>query len=269
MSARVTGARLRLLAEELTPRYTTPLPHLARARLLSGAQLDRLLATPGLAPETTARVRRRIMARLTGLGLVAMLGRRVGGVRAGSAGHVYALTTAGHRFLALLLGGESSPGRIRHAQTPGPLFLAHALTISGIYVDLIEHSRKAGFQVATFATEPHCWHPTGNGAYLRPDTYTVLRTATHADYWWLEIDAGTESPRRLRAKARRYTDFLTSGGIGPHGYPPHVLITTPDTERAHTITRAITNPTDDDGAALTVTTHHHAAQFMTTELTIT
>jgi Replication-relaxation len=265
MSARVTGARLRLLAEELTPRYTTPLPHLARARLLSGAQLDRLLADPELSPETTARVRRRIMTRLHRAGLVAMLGRRVGGVRAGSAGHIYTLTSAGHTFLALL-GGQPPPGRIRHATTPGPLFLTHALTISGVYVDLIEHSRSGGFQVATFATEPRCWHPVGNGSYLRPDAYTVLRTATHADYWWLEIDAGTESPARLRAKARTYTDFLTSGGIGPHGYPPHVLITTPDTERAHTITRAITNPTDDDGAALTVTTHHHAAQFMTTEL---
>ena len=265
MSARVTGARLRLLANELRPRYTAPLPHLARARLLSGGQLDRLMSEPGLSPETVGRVRRRIMAKLAGLGLVAMLGHRVGGVRAGSAGHVYALTTAGHRFLALL-GGEPSPGRIRHASTPGPSFLAHALTISGIYVDLVEQSRGGGFQMAHFATEPHCWHPTGNGSYLRPDAYVILKTATHADYWWLEVDQDTESPPRLRAKARAYRQFLTSGGVGPHGYPPHVLITTPDTERANTITRAITNPADDDGAALTVTTHHHAAQFMTTEL---
>ncbi|MGH4001905.1 MAG: replication-relaxation family protein, partial [Pseudonocardiaceae bacterium] len=253
MSARVTGARLRLLADELTPRYTAPLPHLARARLLSGGQLDRLLANPDMSPETVGRVRRRVMARLTELGLVAMLGRRVGGVRAGSVGHVYALTTAGHRFLAML-GGEPPPGRIRHAETPGPLFLAHALTISGIYVDLIEHSRNHGLQVATFATEPHCWHPTGTGAYLRPDAYTVLRATTHADYWWLEIDTGTESPRRLRTKMHAYRQYLDSGGVGPHGYPPRVLITTPDTERAHTITRATTTPTDDDGAALTITT---------------
>jgi hypothetical protein len=266
MSARVTGARLRLLADELTPRYTIPLPHLARARLLTGAQLDRLLAEPELSPETVGRVRRRIMTRLHRAGLVAMLGRRVGGVRAGSAGHVYALTSAGHAFLALL-GGEPSPGRIRHAATPGPLFLAHALTISGVYVDLIEHARKEGFQVANFTTEPHCWHPTGNGAYIRPDAYTVLQTATHRDYWWLEIDTGTESPPRLRAKARRYTDFLTSGGVGPHVYPPRVLITTPDTERADTVTRAITTP--EDGAAISVTTHQWAAQFMATELIAT
>ncbi|MGH3872383.1 MAG: replication-relaxation family protein [Pseudonocardiaceae bacterium] len=266
MSVRVSGARLRLLADELTERYTAPLPHLARARLLTGAQLDRLLADPELSPETVGRVRRRIMTRLHRAGLVAMLGRRVGGVRAGSVGHVYALTSAGHTFLALLRG-ESSPGRVRHSATPGPLFLAHALTISGIYVDLIEHSRQSRFQVANFATEPHCWHPTGNGAYLRPDAYTALRTTTHADYWWLEVDQSTESPPRLRAKARIYRQFLTSGGIGPDGYPPRVLITAPDAERAHTARRAVTSPTgEDDGALITVTTHHHAAQFMTTEL---
>lgn len=259
---RLSSVRLRLLIEELTPRYTTPLPHLARVRLLTGVQLDRLLADPDTPPQTTARVRRRIMTRLAGLGLVSMLARRVGGVRAGSAGHVYALTSAGHAFLALA-NGEPPPGRIRHAATPGPLFLAHALTISGIYVDLIEHSRKHGFQVATFATEPHCWHPTGGGGYLRPDAYAVLRTRTHADYWWLEVDQATESPRRLRAKARRYTDFLTSGGVGPHGFGPNVLVTAPDFERAHVITRAMTS---DDSAAITVTTHHQAAQCITTEL---
>jgi hypothetical protein len=176
---------------------------------------------------------------------------------------VYALTSAGHAFLALT-NGEPSPGRIRHAATPGPLFLAHALTISGIYVDLVEQSRGGGFQVASFVTEPHCWHPIGNGAYLRPDAHVVLRTATHADYWWLEVDQATESPRRLRVKARRYTDFLTSGGVGPHGYPPRVLIATPDQERVQVVTRAITTP--EDGAAISVTTHQRAAQFMVTDL---
>ncbi len=86
MIPRVSGARLRLLAEELTERYTAPLPHLARVRLLSGAQLDRLLAAPELSPETVGRVRRRIMTRLRRAGLVAMLGRHIGGYAQGRPG---------------------------------------------------------------------------------------------------------------------------------------------------------------------------------------
>jgi Replication-relaxation len=262
MTSRLSSSHLLSLADELPPRYLAPLPHLAAARLLTGAHLDRLLTEPELSLDTVGRVRRRIMARLAGAGLVAMLGRRVGGVRAGSAGHIYALTSGGHRFLALL-HGEQPPGRIRHAAMPGPLFLAHALTISGIYVDLVEQSRGGGFQVASFLTEPHCWHPAGNGGYLRPDAYTALHASTHADYWWLEVDQGTESPRRLRDKARAYRQFFASGGVGPHDYPPRVLITAPDQTRADVITRAVTS---DDGAALTVTTHHHAAQCMITAL---
>jgi hypothetical protein len=249
------------LIDELTPRYTAPLPHLARVRLLTGGQLDRLLADPELSPETTARVRRRIMTRLTELGLVAMLGRRVGGVRAGSVGHLYTLTTAGHRFLAML-NGEPEPPRTQPSHTPGGLFLTHTLTVSGIYVDLIEHTQTGTFTVHSFPTEPRCWHPTGSGTTLRPDAYVILRTGTVGQCWWLEIDNGTETVPRLRAKIRTYRDFLISGGIGPDGVPPRVLFTTPDQHRADLITGLLT----DDDYMITVTIHHQAAELMIGEL---
>ncbi len=258
---RLTMARLHQLADELPTRYLAPLPHLARVRLLSGAQLDRLLAEPGLSPKTTGRVRRRIMARLTQLGLVTMLGRRIGGVRAGSAGHVYALTTAGHRLLALL-GGAPSPARKQPSHVPGDLFLTHTLTISGVYVDLIEHSRNSAFHVHSFVSEPHCWHPLGNGGYLRPDAYVILRTGAVGHCWWLEIDTGTEIIPRLRTKIRAYTAYLTYGGVGPDGVPPRVLFTTPDTERAHIITGLL----GETAESITAITHAHAAAFMIGEL---
>ncbi len=259
---RLTTARLRQLTAELSPRYTTPLPHLARARALTGAQLDRLLAEPELSGQTVGRVRRRIMARLAHLGLVAMLGRRIGGVRAGSAGHVYTLTTAGHRLLALL-DGAPSPARTQPSHNPGALFLTHALTISGIYVDLIEQSRGGGFQVASFVTEPRCWHSTGNGGNLRPDAYVVLRATAHSDCWWLEIDQATEIVPRLRAKIRTYTDHLTTGGTGPHGVPPRVLLTAPDQQRADAIRTTV--PVS-DAAMFTVVTHQRAANLLVAEL---
>jgi len=260
-AARLTTARLAQLADELPTRYTTPLPHLARARVLTGAHLDRLLSGPELSGETTARVRRRIMTRLCRAGLVEMLGRRIGGARAGSAGHIYTLTSAGHTFLALL-NDEPAPGRVRHSRNPGALFLSHALTISGIYVDLIEHSRGGEYHVANFVTEPHCWHPTGNGTYLRPDTYTVLRTPTYADCWWLEVDQATESSPRLRAKIRTYTNYLTTGGVGPDNVPPRVLITAPDQMRADTITRLLGERVE----PITIATHGQAAALMISEL---
>ena len=68
------------------------------------------------------------MTRLFGAGLVTMLTRRVGGARAGSIGHIYALTSAGHTFLALLTG-QPPPERRRHTRNPGTPFLTHALAI--------------------------------------------------------------------------------------------------------------------------------------------
>ena len=260
--SRISSVRLRSLMEELTPRYTTPLPHLARARLLSGAQLDRLLVDPELSPDTVGRVRRRIMTRLAGAGLVAMLGRRVGGVRAGSAGHIYTLTTAGHRFLALLNGGPE-PARKQPSPTPGDLFLTHTLAVSGIYVDLIEHSRGGAFDVHTFTTEPHCWHPIGNGATLRPDAYTILRAGERGQCWWLEIDNGTEIVPRLRAKIRVYRDHVNGGGVGPDGVPPRLLFTAPDQARANLINDLLTH----DDATTSATTHRDAAAYMIRELT--
>ena len=258
---RISSARLRLLADELPDRYTTPLLHLARVRLLTGAQLDRLLTTPELPSETVSRVRRRIMSRLHSAGLVAMLERRIGGVRAGSAGHVYTLTHAGHRLLALI-NGEPEPTRKQPSPLPGDLFLYHTLAVSGVYVDLSEHGRSVGaFDVHTFTTEPHCWHPIGNGAYLRPDAYVILRTGAVGHCWWLEIDNGTENIPRLRAKIRAYRDFLTSGGVGPDDVPPRVLFTAPDPHRADLIT-GLFGDTDNTTIA---TTHDHAATVLATE----
>lgn len=203
------------------------------------------------------------MARLTGLGLVAMLGRRVGGVRAGSVGHLYALTTAGHRFLALQ-SGEPEPPRRHPSPVPGDLFLTHTLTISGVYVDLIEDSRTGAFGVHSFTTEPQWWHPISSGAYLRPDAYVILRNGQRGQCWWLEADAGTEISPRLRAKIRTYTNFLTSGGVGPDGVPPRVLFTAPDKQRADAIIDLIGN--GDAGEMISATTHHQAAGFMIGEL---
>jgi hypothetical protein len=265
MPARLTTARLRLLAAELPNRYTLPLLHLSRARVLSGHQLDRLLRQPDTAQRTAERARQRALARLDQLGLVATLDRRIGGVRAGSAGYVHVLTPAGHK-LAAILTDQRPPGRIRHSRAPGPMFVHHALDIAEIYVQLTEASRDGGFNVATFVTEPATRWPTGTGTYLRPDAYTALATPTYRDVWWLEIDRDTESAPRLRDKLRDYLDHATYGGTGPDGALPRVLVTAPTPKRCAVISDLITGLPPPSADLFAVCQHTAAANHLITAL---
>lgn len=266
-SSRLSSAHLTQLANQLTARSTTPLPHLAKVRVLTGAHLDRLLARPDTTPETTARERRRIMTRLHNLGLVTTLQRRIGGVRAGSTGHIYTLTPAGHHYLAAL-SDQPCPPHVKKPATPGTLFLAHTLALSDIYVQLIQASHSHDVTLSTFTTEPACWQPTGHGDYLKPDAYCVLSTTTHQDCWWLEIDQATESLPRIRTKSSAYLDYLTHNGLGPDDVPPRVLFTTPDTPRTDAIEKVITKLTTTETKHLVcATSHTDAPTFLITELT--
>jgi len=208
------------------------------------------------------------MTRLHDLGLVTTLQRRIGGARAGSAGHVYTLTPAGHRFLAIAQG-EPRPPRMRPSTTPSTLFLAHTLAISDIYVQLITASRDHhDVHLATFTTEPQCWWPIGHGDYLKPDAYLVLQTAIHRDCWWLEIDQETESLPRIKRKCRTYLDYLTHGGLGLDGVPPRILFTVPSPQRAHAINGvivALTSKTTAD-QLICVVIHESASKLLITEL---
>jgi hypothetical protein len=260
--ARLTPARLRQLADELPDRYTVLVLHLSRARVLSGDQFDRLLQHPDTTPKTAQRARQRAMTHLCQLGLATTLDRRIGGVRAGSAGNVHVLTPAGHKFAALLTAQR--PRRIRRSRAPGRAFVAHALDIAEIYVQLTEKSRDGNFQVAAFITEPDSWW-NEHGVFLRPDAYTVLATPTYRDLWWLEIDRDTESIPRLRDKLRDYLDHATTGGTGPHG-PPRVLFTAPTPKRCAVITDLITGLPPPADQLFTVCEHNRSTSYLITAL---
>ncbi len=114
MSARpyVTSARLAWLADQLGPRDLAILRVVALIGVASGRQLERLHFA-GLTSSSAARQRQRVLRRLTSLGLLARLERRVGGARAGSAGYVYALNVAGQRLMAT----QSPPPRAPPARS--------------------------------------------------------------------------------------------------------------------------------------------------------
>lgn len=197
---------------------------LRTVRVLSGGQLERL-AFGEIAGSARGRVRRRVMSRLGEHGLVVSLDRRVGGVRAGSAGMVYALSAAGQRLLDLEAG--RGPRR-RPPHTPGALFLAHALAVSEVFVALGELTRQTdGVRLNRFAVEHEArWENREPGAdrRLRPDALAVLEHGDIQDVWWLEVDRSTESLTRMAGLLRRYLDFAQSGQAGPGGVVPRVLI---------------------------------------------
>jgi hypothetical protein len=199
--------------------------------VLTGAQLERLAFTD-IAGSARGRIRRRVLGRLVGLGLVATLERRVGGVRAGSAGLVYVLTGAGQRLLDLEAGRNEQ--RRRLAPTPGAMFLSHALAISEVYVSLVERARECpGLRVREFAVEAAArFEVPGSDVALRPDALAILATNNVEDVWWLEIDRGTESLPRISGMLRRYLAFAESGVPGPGGVVPRVAISVVSDERA-------------------------------------
>lgn len=249
--------------DQLSDRDHTILTDLQRVRVLTGAQLQRLRFAD-IAEPSRARDRRRILTRLADHGYVSTLDRRIGGVRAGSAGHVYRLTSTARRLLDM----QRDQPTTRRPRTPGAPFLNHALTVSDIYVMLIEASRINDFCVPTFDTEPACWQATGNGTYLKPDAYLVLAASTYKDCWWLEIDRATESRPRIKRKIQAYIDHLTIGGTGPDGIPPRILFITPDTARSHAINTVITTLAVETriDQMVCVTTHADAPQFLIKEL---
>lgn len=229
---RQSQASLERLLSHLSSRDRAILSDLDQVRVLTGAQLTRLHFS-ALSPSTRDRVRRRVLSRLTAWGLAVPLERRIGGVRAGSSGVVYALGTAGQRLLPLLDAESTSepPKRARRPWTPGALFLAHSLDVSELYVQLREHELAGRLTLQAFAAEPASWYPTGFGGHLKPDAFAVVQGTRFDDSVWVEVDRATESLPTLRRKLLGYVDFALSGQPGPDGVVPRVLVTVPHERR--------------------------------------
>jgi hypothetical protein len=96
--SRISSPRLDHIISQLTPREKAVVALVARARLCSGAQLERLFWHDG-APASGARQARRTLSRLTAWRLLDRLPRMIGGRRAGSRGFIYTLGPSGVRLL--------------------------------------------------------------------------------------------------------------------------------------------------------------------------
>lgn len=259
---RVRQQHVEWVSERLGGRDRRIVAAVRRLRLATSLQLERL-HFHDLPASHRSRTRRRVLARLVAYRVLMPLERRIGGVRAGSAGLVYALDTAGlwlANIDARSGGDEPAP---RRPEQPSPRLVAHVLAVSELYVRLVEAERAGRLRLAVFTTEPGCWVPNGVGGWLKPDAYLAVATTGLTDHWWVELDLATESLPTLARKPHAYLDFVRRGQRGPGGVVPRVLVSVPTAARAAAVAGVIEQMPAPAGKLLRVATHEQAVPVIT------
>lgn len=200
------------LNKQLTDRDRSVLASLSAHRLLSGRQLQRLHFFDAPSEASAARLTRQRMAHLAALGLTVRLERRVGGVRAGSAGSVWRITEAARRVIG---AGSSSGRRQRRDYEPGSAYTAHTLACSEVFTCIAEADRERALELLTYQSEPNCWREHG-GQFgepltLKPDGYVAVACGKIEEHAFIEVDRGTHGRAAIRRKMLRYRDYQRSG----------------------------------------------------------
>ncbi len=211
---RVGSLRLVELASSLSDRDRAITEATTRLRLLDASQLERLFFANIARRATRARLARRVLARLVACGVLGRLERRVGGVRAGAAGHVYFTASAGQRLLAYWQGEGLT--RTRNPYEPTAAFVHHTMAVAETYVQLVEGQRGGQLELLEFLGEPACWcsfvGPAGGRLSLKPDARVRLGLgAGEEEHDFLEVDCGTEGRAALARKCRAYVAYWRSG----------------------------------------------------------
>jgi len=195
-------------------------------RVVSNRQLERLC--PDLPPRTL-RYRTR---RLHGLGL---LGRsRPYRDRGSAPWHLWPTRRAD-----ALIRGQPEP-RGGERRPPNPLFLAHATAVSELYVTLHTAS-PAEFVLDGFWREAReeFRARSGRDSSICPDATVTLRDGDRRLLAGLvEVDLGTMSHARLRAKARAYAEYVMQAAWrARRDWCPAVLFATTSRQRANAFCR--------------------------------
>jgi hypothetical protein len=233
------GRAVRLL-ERLSERDIAILRDLDRLRLLTGKQLRRLHFPDGHLI-TQARKVRATLKRLDELGVVVRMPRRVGGLHAGSEGHVIGLTGWGQAVLDI---GSSTPKRHRRVIDTKPAFEAHVLAVSELYVRLVELGRVGVVELVEFSAEPGAWRRFGGlggqSVTLKPDAFVQLGVGDYELSAFIEQDQDTESVPTIVRKLGVYIAYWRSGQEQQrHGLFPRVWWLVPTAKRLQDISRAI------------------------------
>jgi Replication-relaxation len=258
---RVRQHHVEWVAERLSERDWQVVTAVARVRLLAGSQLKRL-AFPDLTGRSRAVVRWRVLKRLVDWRVLASLGRRVGGAGRGSSGAAYVLDTAG---LALVrLRADSQAGTpVRRPGLPGERFIRHVLSVSELYVQLVEAGQTDGLTLDDFRAEPIAWVADGLGGWLKPDAFVSVSAGDVTDDWFIELDLSTEHIPTLRRKVETYLDFYERGQLGPNGIMPRVLFVVPNEQRQAAIQAMLSQLSKSTNMLVHVVTARDFVQYIT------
>lgn len=240
---RISLGRLTEIRANLCERDFEILESVATDRFLTSHQIRRMHFTGHTSTDAAVRATNRALARLSRIGLLEHLSRRVGGVRAGSGSHVWNLTEAGARLLRTTGHFDELPERFR-AHEPGATFLEHTLAVAEVCLRLSEAAGNGDFTILELQREPDCWRPYsgrhGGVVNLRPDLALVTASAEYEDHWFLEIDRDTEPPSRVIRTCRSYEFYRQTGAEQKRvGVDPAVVWITPDAKRATALRRRI------------------------------
>lgn len=196
---------------QLTARDVSVLEHVHAYRLLTREQIERLLF-PGVAPSVSKR-------RLTLLFHHGYLGRIALPLRNayGAARAVYHATPRALGVLALHARIEQ-PERLRRDHEREELFLRHTLAINDVRIGMSLATASAGYELLWWDEQE--LRRRGVRARLQnrqstlrvlPDAYFVITAGGVADGFALELDRGTVSEQRMRARFRAYGEWAAAG----------------------------------------------------------
>ena len=218
MSPRLYDSRLEELDAKLLERERAAISVLLEMRFLSTRQVERWVFE-GATPLARARACRRSIAKLVELGIIRHLERRIGGVRAGSAGYINVLTPLGLRLAAAY--GWITAEQARRTREPGGQFVRHYLAVAEAHLRVVEAGERGAIQVLERQAEPTAWReftgPGGNRAILKPDAFfaigsrPAIGSGAGPTDWFLEVDRATVGSATLDRKLSTYVDYWHSG----------------------------------------------------------
>jgi hypothetical protein len=259
----VSAREIVRVQERLSERDLAIIGQVAELRLMSALQIQ-AIHFPDSEHENGAaamRARQRVLKRLCRERLLVALERRIGGIRAGSAGLVLALGSVGQRVL-------SANGPRRRSHEPGYRFVDHTLGTSQLVVDLRVAARHGALDVLEAQAEPSCWRQfsgLGGRQWLRPDAFVVLGVGDYELRWFIEVDRASESLPVVLRKCRLYADYYQSGTeqAAHGGVFPRVCWVVPDEKRAEQLHAAIARDRQLPEGLFVVTTSEQALATLT------